>query len=56
MSEIPFGIFLGLLLGVFVTILISDAVWRRDAIEHGFASYCPNTGNFAWTGKCSPTD
>lgn len=25
---------------------------RTEAIERGYAIYCPTTGNFAWKGEC----
>ncbi len=25
---------------------------RAEAIERGYAIYCPTTGNFAWKGDC----
>lgn len=25
---------------------------RAEAIDRGYALYCPSTGNFAWKGDC----
>jgi hypothetical protein len=27
-------------------------VMEHQAITRGYASYCPNTGDFAWAGEC----
>jgi hypothetical protein len=29
-----------------------DHLWQSQAIERGYALYCPNNGNFAWIGEC----
>jgi hypothetical protein len=26
--------------------------WQREAIQRGFATYCPDSGEFAWKGEC----
>lgn len=29
----------------------------EQAIDRGYASFCPNTGDFAWAGECEvPTE
>lgn len=27
--------------------------WQDEAIERGFALYCPSDGKFAWKGECA---
>lgn len=26
---------------------------QKEAISRGYASYCPDTGDFAWNGECN---
>jgi hypothetical protein len=26
--------------------------WQREAIQRGYALYCPGDGSFAWVGEC----
>lgn len=46
-----FGVFLA---GVSSLISLTDT-WREDAIEHGYAEYCSQTGYWAWKGECEAT-
>lgn len=52
------GFFAGMLFGIFgaaVTLTFHfDRMNRieRQAIERGYALYCPTTGDFAWKGEC----
>ena len=43
-----FGVMLGLLVG---GSLVGEA-YREEAVERGYALYCPNNGNFSWVGDC----
>jgi hypothetical protein len=48
----------GFMVGVGVTILVGmfvvtpDAIWQSQAIERGYALYCPLDGEFSWKGEC----
>jgi hypothetical protein len=54
-----FGAFLG---GVFVTFWVwsfvaavfftPNSIWKNEAIDRGYALYCPVDGVFAWKGEC----
>lgn len=39
---------LGLLIGNFYT----GKVFQKQAIERGYAQYCPANGAWAWKGEC----
>lgn len=41
-------LFVGLVMGAMST---SD-MYEEQAIERGYALYCPADGNFAWKGEC----
>ena len=28
------------------------SIMQTQAIEHGYALYCPTNGDFAWNGEC----
>ena len=47
------GIVIGLIGGAAIAI-IDDPVndMKRQAIERGYALYCPADGEFAWKGEC----
>lgn len=38
--------------------LTFDSPYQKQAIERGFAQYCPHDGKWAWIGECDglPTD
>lgn len=36
-----------------ITMWVTEPDWQREAISRGFASYCPENGEFAWKGECS---
>lgn len=50
------GFCLGLLLSLilFTWIAYSDGreVVRKQAVERGYAAYCPKNGQWAWNGEC----
>ena len=45
------GIFFGGMVGLGVEV----NQYRSQAIERGYALYCPNDGAFAWKGECDDT-
>ena len=49
------GLAAGFLLGVMVGAGIADKIARTEAIERGFALYCPDDGAFAWKDECDDT-
>lgn len=42
----------GLLVGVVIGAVIFDSGYKAEAVERGYASYCPTDGNWAWKGEC----
>jgi hypothetical protein len=46
------GLVLGLVVGITVIGIVSNAVWRSDLVTRGLAIYCPLDGNFAFIGEC----
>jgi hypothetical protein len=57
MNEFLVGIGAVILLGVgiFIGMLSTDGqidIVKNEAIERGFALYCPKNGDFAWQGEC----
>lgn len=42
------------LLGYVVWDWTTTPDWQREAIQRGFALYCPGNGEFAWKGECEP--
>jgi hypothetical protein len=28
--------------------------WQDETVNRGLAQYCPETGNWAWLGECTP--
>lgn len=52
-SDVAVGVwFVGLLLGVVIGAVIFDTGYKAEAIQRGYASYCPTDGNWAWKGEC----
>jgi hypothetical protein len=45
-------VFLVFVLGYLFGWVITAATNEIDAIDRGFALYCPSTGDFAWKGEC----
>jgi len=35
------------------SITTNDEFWQSQAIERGYAIYCPSNGSFAWKEECS---
>tara|TARA_Y100001973_G_C4951992_1_gene210728 strand:+ start:268 stop:444 length:177 start_codon:yes stop_codon:yes gene_type:complete len=57
MIEFLVGIVVVFLLGVgiFIGMVSTDDhidIMKNEAIERGFALYCPKNGDFAWQGEC----
>ena len=52
------GVVIGLLLVAKLKEAINDPVndMRHQAIERGYALYCPHDGEFAWVGECEEGD
>lgn len=49
---ILFGLLAGITFGFFVFFQIPKKEFRTNAIEHGYAQYCPMDGKWAWKGEC----
>ena len=45
-----------LVLAVIVTLVIALKLqgykYKTEAVERGYAEYCPDTDNWAWKGEC----
>lgn len=41
-----------ILVTLFGTSLLLDRTYKLEAIERGYAQYCPNNGEWAWKGEC----
>lgn len=54
-SGIP-GFFAGIILGLLSLYWFgsweTSEIYRKEAIERGYAQYCPLSGNWAWEGEC----
>lgn len=46
------GVLAGLVLTFSLTASLVTYGFEHQAIERGYALYCPDTGNFAWKGEC----
>lgn len=46
------GHFIGMAIGVGLGMAETRAQYRTDAIERGYAAYCPSNGEWAWKGEC----
>jgi len=44
--------FLGFLLGMIIGSLLEGGEYKAQAIERGYALYCPADGDWAWVGEC----
>lgn len=42
----------GLLFGLLAGMGVREVAFRSQAIERGFALYCPDDGAFAWKDEC----
>ena len=51
-SGIGTGIAAGLLVGFLWFPAVTTSNLEHQAIERGYAAYCPDTGNWAWKGEC----
>lgn len=47
--------FAGLMIGVLIEHSKGSEFRETQAIERGYAQYCPTTGRFAWKGECNAT-
>lgn len=51
-----FAFVAGLVLGILVILVlvasITKPMWRNEAVKRGYASYCPQNGEWAWKGEC----
>ncbi len=50
-----FGFVVGMALGLLVVIgaaAIMPSPLLAEAIQRGYAQYCPNDGQWAWRGEC----
>lgn len=47
-----FGLLLGALIGFFAGGAGAGAFFKAEAIQRGYASYCPIDGRWAWKGEC----
>jgi hypothetical protein len=47
-----FGAFAGFILGMIVGSLFEGGTYKFEAIERGYALYCPADGAWAWVGEC----
>jgi len=43
---------IGFCIGVLVGSFSTQATYEKNAIQRGYATYCPDTGNFAWKDEC----
>ena len=50
--DVTICVVVGFILGVLICDYIIKANYRTDAIERGYALYCPDDGKFAWVGEC----
>lgn len=52
----------GLMVGMTIALIVGATMayifttptseWQSNAIERGYALYCPSTGDFAWKDEC----
>lgn len=50
--DIKIGLGLAILLGILVGGSLVGESYREEAVERGYALYCPNNGDWAWVGDC----
>lgn len=51
----PVAAYFGFVFGFGLAALLLTADrngWRAEAIERGYAQYCPDDGQWAWKGEC----
>lgn len=44
--------FLCLSVGIILGSMLKGDEMRSQAVERGYATYCPQNGNWAWKGEC----
>ena len=44
---------LSLGLGIVVGAAMSNSAHKDDMVKRGLATYCPDTGAWAWVGECA---
>ena len=49
---LPFSAFAGGLLGLIIGSVFEGGTYKAQAIERGYAQYCPADGAWAWKGEC----
>lgn len=42
----------GLASGIAIGHSTTSSIYKKQAISHGYALYCPIDGKFAWQGEC----
>jgi hypothetical protein len=48
--HLALGMAAGILLGMMIILASSES--HNTIIENGYGQYCPDTGDFAFTGEC----
>lgn len=51
MTEALVGLWVGLMAAAIAWGITNDR-WKNEALERGFATYCPMNGQWAWNGEC----
>lgn len=46
------GLSFGLLIGLTLGSVFGGSAYKQEAIERGYALYCPNNGEWSWAGEC----
>jgi hypothetical protein len=49
---IAFSAFAGCLLGLIIGSVFEGGTYKAQAIERGYALYCPANGAWEWVGEC----
>ena len=50
--DVTICVVIGFILGALVNGILVANKYKDNAIERGYALYCPGNGKFAWTGEC----
>jgi len=51
-TQLVLGVIVWVAIVTSTNLYIDVATIRAEAIERGYAIYCPTTGNFSWKGEC----
>lgn len=55
MEHFILGMITGVIAGIFLGAGIANDIWSTEAIDRGYAWYCPDDGRLTWKNECEET-